>query len=115
MKCRHCNSKKTRVVVTKHHGNETWRYCRCESCQQTYKTIETYAVPKRGAAPGVQVHPNHIKRGESNHSSVLTEMNIKQIRELASQKQTYNQIATKFGIHKDTVFKIVNRKTWTHV
>jgi membrane-bound lytic murein transglycosylase B len=115
MKCRHCGSKHTKVVVTEHHGNETWRYCRCEKCDKTYKTIETYAIPKRGSVPGCKPHPNQVKRGEENHSAVLTENNIRTIRQLSKQHKTYQEIATQFGIHKDTVYKIVNLKSWKHV
>lgn len=115
MKCRYCSSTNTRVVCTERHGNETWRYNRCLDCDKTYKTIEVYAIAKRGAVPGQKPHPNSVKKGENNGSSVLTEANIKQIRELAKQHVTYPEIAKRFGIHKDTVFKIVKRKSWSHV
>lgn len=115
MRCRHCNSKHTRVTVTEHHGNETWRYCRCLACEQAYKTIETYAIPKKGQVPGRKGHPNNSKPGEANPSSVLTEDNIRTIRELSRQHVTYKAIATQFGINEGTVYRIVKRKTWTHV
>ena len=115
MKCRYCNSTNTRVTVTEPHGNETWRYCRCLDCDEKFKTIEIYAKPKPGPAPGKPVHPNTIKRGENNHNAVLNESNVKLIRELASQRQTYKEIADKFGVHYDTIYRIVNRKLWSHV
>ena len=64
---------------------------------------------------GVQQDNSRKARGERVGSAVLTETNILEIRRLASDKQTYNQIAKQFGIHKATVYKIVNRKSWTHV
>jgi hypothetical protein len=115
MKCRSCNSLNTKVTVTTHKLTETWRYCRCLDCNSRYKTIEKYAVLKRGAIPGVPQHINCRFKGEKNGTSVLTEANVLEIRRLASNKQTYVQIAKHFGIHKDTVFKIVNRKSWAHV
>jgi hypothetical protein len=115
MKCRKCNSKNTRVIVTEHQGNETWRYCRCLDCNTKYKTIETYAVKKRGSIPGKPQHVNCIKRGEEVGSSVLTEMNVKQIRQLALDNVKYDVIAHKFGIHKSTVYRIIKRKLWSHV
>jgi len=115
MKCRRCNSKNTRVVVTEAHGNETWRYCKCLDCDEKFKTIEVYAKSKPGPLPGSTVHPNTIKRGEENHNSVLTESNVKHIRELARQQFTYKEIADKFGIHYGTVYRIVKRKLWSHV
>ena len=115
MKCRSCNSTNTRVTATEHHGNESWRYCRCLDCKAHYKTIETYAVLKRGSIPGVKQHPNCYVKGEQVGTAVLTEANILEIRRLASDNQTYVQIAKRFGIHKDTVYKIIKRKTWSHV
>jgi DNA invertase Pin-like site-specific DNA recombinase len=58
---------------------------------------------------------NNQARGERISSSVLTEDNIREIRRLSAAKQTYVEIAKQFGIHKDTVYKIVNRKSWAHV
>ena len=115
MKCRQCNSKHTRVTCTQHQGHQTIRYCRCLDCSARYKTIETYESLKRGSPPGSPIHPNHIKRGEENNLSVLTESNVLRIRDLAKQHVTYKAIAKEYGIHKDTVYKIVKRKTWSHV
>lgn len=115
MLCRNCNSTNTRVVVTERKGYETWRYNRCLDCDSAYKTIERFEKPKRGAAPGVKSHPNHIKRGEENPWSVLTEENVKEIRLLAKNGETYSSISQRYGIHKHTVYKIVKRKLWAHV
>ena len=115
MKCRFCNSTNTRATCTQHKGNETWRYCRCLDCGFRYKTIETYAVPKRGAVPEVPQHVNCKAKGEQVGTSVLTTENVLEIRRLASENQTYVTIAKKFGIHKDSVYRIVKRKYWSHV
>ena len=115
MKCRQCNSTNTRVTVTEHHGKETWRYCKCLDCAAHYKTIETYAVLKRGAFPGIKQHANCHVKGSQVGTSVLTEANVLEIRKLATKNQTYVQIARQFGIHKDTVYRIVKRKCWSHV
>ena len=115
MRCRNCNSKNTRVTCTEHEGHQTIRYCRCLDCLTKYKTIETYAQPKRGSPPGYKPHPNQIKRGEDSHSAVLTEENVRQIRTLAENNTTYVAIAKQFGIHKGTVYRIVKRKRWKHI
>jgi DNA-binding CsgD family transcriptional regulator len=115
MKCRHCNSINTRVTATEHHGNESWRYCRCLDCEAHYKTIETYAILKRGSIPGVRQHVNCRKRGVDIGTSVLTEENVVEIRRRATENQTYVQIAKRFGIHQNTVYRIVKRKLWAHV
>ena len=115
MKCRFCGSLDTSVTVTEHHGNESWRYCRCATCDARFKTIETYALPKRGAVPGQKQHENCYVNGEQVGTAVLTEKNVREIRRLAADKQTYVLIAKRFGIHKDTVYKIVKHKLWSHV
>ncbi|MFZ9114487.1 MAG: helix-turn-helix domain-containing protein [bacterium] len=40
---------------------------------------------------------------------------MKNIRSLAADGVKYEEICKRFGIHKDTVYRIVKRKTWTHV
>ena len=115
MKCRFCGSADTSVTVTSHHGNESWRYCRCATCDARFKTIETYALPKRGAVPGKKQNENCCVKGEQVGTAVLTEKNVQEIRRLAAAKQTYVLIAKRFGIHKDTVYKIVKHKLWAHV
>lgn len=115
MRCRSCNSSNTKVTVTEHHKNETWRYCRCIDCGAKYKTIEQYAVPKRGPAPGWTAPPNCSKKGSENNASVLTEANVLDLRRMAAEGKTYVALAKEFGIHKDTVYRIVKRKRWTHV
>jgi DNA invertase Pin-like site-specific DNA recombinase len=103
------------VTVTEHHGNESWRYCRCATCDARFKTIETYALPKRGSVPGKKQHENCYVKGEQVGTAVLTEKNVQEIRRLAAAKQTYVLIAKRFGIHKDTVYRIVKHKLWAHV
>jgi hypothetical protein len=115
MRCRYCSSKETRVTCTKHKGNQTVRYCRCLKCDKRYKTIETYEIPKFGYPFGLPQHPNQRKRGEGIHSSVLTESNVRLIRDLAKQLVTYDNIAKQFGINKSTVYRIVKRRSWAHV
>lgn len=110
MRCPKCFSKQTRVTCTEHYENKTKRYCRCLDCQIRYSTIETYTKQFQP----ITLHPRQIKRGEECHLSVLTENNVRQIRLLAKEK-TYAVIAKDFGIHKDTVYKIVNFKSWDHV
>ena len=115
MRCRACNSLNTRVTSTFHkNAATTIRYCRCLDCKSRYQTLERYVTPKSGFMFGVKQNNNQAK-GERISTSVLTEDNVREIRRLSAAKQTYVQIAKQFGIHKDTVYKIVNRKSWAHV
>ena len=113
MRCRSCNSSNTKVTVTEHKVNETWRYCRCLDCKSRYKTIEKYAKSKPKISSRSQ--ETQFKQGETNPSSVLTEANVIELRRLVMKGQTYVEIAEKFGIHRDTVYRIANRKLWSHV
>jgi transcriptional regulator NrdR family protein len=115
MRCRACNSRNTRVTSTFHkNAATTIRYCRCLDCKARYQTLERYVTPKPGFIFGV-ARDNNQAKGERISTSVLTEDNVREIRKLSAAKQTYVQIAKQFGIHKDTVYKIVNRKSWAHV
>jgi DNA invertase Pin-like site-specific DNA recombinase len=84
-------------------------------CKAHYQTIETYAITKRGSMFGVQQNNTRKARGERVSTAVLTEANVREIRRLSFDKKTYVEIAKQFGIHKQTVYKIVNRKSWAHV
>jgi transcriptional regulator NrdR family protein len=110
MKCPSCSSANTRVISTKPKENLTKRYCRCLDCQKRYITLETHQVPPKQ----IKIHHRQIKYGEQNNFAVLTEDNVRDIRRLAKE-HTYNAIAKVYGIHKDTVYRIVNFKSWAHL
>jgi DNA invertase Pin-like site-specific DNA recombinase len=40
---------------------------------------------------------------------------VKRIRKLKAEGKTYKELAQLFKISRDTVFKIVHRKTWSHI
>jgi hypothetical protein len=109
MKCRHCNSINTRVTATEHHGNESWRYCRCLDCEAHYKTIETYAILKRGSIPGVRQHVNCRRRGVDIGTSVLTEENVREIRRRATENQTY--VSNCYKIWHTSKYRLPDRET----
>jgi hypothetical protein len=55
-------------------------------------------------------------KGELHPNSRLTEIDIRQIRELHLKKEkTYIEIAEIFKINKITVYKIVSRRAWKHI
>ena len=72
--------------------------------------MENYALPVKE----IKIYPHRIRRGEQNGFAVLTEDNVRAIRKLA-ETWTYKEIAKRYGIHKDTVYRIVNFKRWAHV
>jgi hypothetical protein len=110
MKCRLCQSSNTRVTCTKQEGSQTKRYRRCLDCEHRFISIEIYLKPPKPPSPYIRP----TRRGEDCNLAVLTESNVLDIRRLALNT-TYAAIAKQYGIHKDTVYRIVNRKLWTHL
>lgn len=56
-----------------------------------------------------------LRRGENHPSSRLTEIEVKEIRELRALGITQSEIASMFGIGKSTVGSIEKRDVWKHV
>jgi predicted DNA-binding protein YlxM (UPF0122 family) len=55
------------------------------------------------------------KVGSTNNSAKLTEDQVRQIRIKHKQGQTPLEIAEEFGIHRATVYHILNGRVWSHV
>lgn len=55
-----------------------------------------------------------VVRGEAHGSAKLTKTIVRAIRRAATT-QTQQEIATRYGIAKATVYCVVKRKTWAHV
>lgn len=116
MNCRKCGASETRVTVTQHKNDETWRYCRCLKCGERFKTVEVYAVKKPGPPPGRRhARAFNLPRGVDHGGSVLVEENIHEIRRLARGGITYEQIAKTFGVSRAYVGKICAYKAWAHL
>lgn len=54
-------------------------------------------------------------RGESNLSSKLTEMQVKQVIKLSSEGYSKNQICKEFNISRCTVHRLTKGKSWKHL
>lgn len=114
MLCWHCGGKNTRVIATQPGQRFTRRYCKCLDCNGRFHTIERYERDKPGPLPGTPRKRN-ISRGEGHGAAVLTERDIVLIRELYQQGQTLTAIAKRFGVSRQHISKIANRKSWTHI
>jgi DNA invertase Pin-like site-specific DNA recombinase len=67
----------------------------------------------RGDRHAFMLHPERRPRGERNGSAKLTETTVRDIRALiATGGIGPVEIARRFGIHRTTVHRIVNRKIW---
>lgn len=58
--------------------------------------------------------PN-LKAGSRNNNSKLTEDAVTDIRKMYSEGFRQKDIAEKYGVKRNTVWDIVNRKSWTHI
>lgn len=113
MRCRQCGSKRTRVTVTEHKAEETWRYCRCLECKVHFKTVERYDRGKPGPKLGSRQATK--LQGSTNPASVLTEADVVNLRFMASRGVSNAALAVKFGVVPATVSRIIHCKMWTHV
>jgi len=53
--------------------------------------------------------------GENHSQSKLVSEEIIQIRQRYEQGETQSALAREFGVHKSTIWEIVNRKIWAHL
>lgn len=53
--------------------------------------------------------------GEDNSQSVLTEQDVREIRKLRKDGNTYTSIAKIFGVNIQTVCNVCSGKSWSHV
>jgi hypothetical protein len=54
-------------------------------------------------------------QGESHGNHILTEAEVLEIRELSATGVSVAELAEQFGVHKDTIYGIINRKSWRHI
>jgi hypothetical protein len=70
----------------------------------------------RGANNGKYTHPECTPIGEQHWKSKLTALDVRLIRSIYAKGLLDGiHLAKKFGVHHDTVYSVLNRKTWSHV
>jgi len=109
MKCRACSSTNTRVTCTEQASDVTNRWCRCLDCKSKFKTIERYAVAKP-----IPLDP-HVLRGNKNPNAKLNALQVQTIRHLHQKGYSNGQIALRLKMHRSTICKIVNYKTYKNI
>jgi transcriptional regulator NrdR family protein len=110
MKCRSCNSSNTRVTSTDRLSDlVTKRYCRCLDCGEKFRTVERYEVAKPIALK------SNLTTRTAHFNSKLTPYQVRTIRHLHQTGFSNGQIALKLQMHRSTICKIVNYKTFKHV
>ncbi len=55
------------------------------------------------------------RKGIKNHRARLNNVQVIQIREMASQGHFQREIAKKFSVHQGTISRIVLHKNWNHI
>ena len=69
-----------------------------------------------GWIKGEKQHPNCVKRGENNGISILTEMDVVEIRaKFIPRKYTRRMLAEEYGVKECTIKDVILRKSWRHV
>lgn len=114
MRCRSCGGR-TRVVHTQQKDDGAHRWLRCLECEALTRTLETYVLNHKPGPPPGRPKRGGIARGSRNANAVLTEDDVLHLRQEADQGALQEDLATKYGIHPDTVSRIVRRKLWRHV
>jgi len=59
---------------------------------------------------------HQVYRGEANQAATLTADQVRDLRHLAETTDlSYREIGERFGVDKATAWRVVQRKTWTHL
>lgn len=94
-------------------GSHRWR--RCNTCNQLFRTLETYFRKRKpGPIPG-RPRPGARAQGSRNGASVLTEADVRRLRQQAAQGVANYRLAAEYGIAAATVSRIIHRKLWSHI
>jgi len=62
-----------------------------------------------------RVQKGRSARGEKNGNAHLSAKEVRQIRELRHSGITFQELISKFGVHRTTIYNIVKGRTWRHV
>jgi hypothetical protein len=113
--CQWCNGP-TRVLDTRLGPQGHRRRLQCQSCGQLTRSIETYESGRRmpGPLPGVK-RRRSARQGASNGRSVLTDADIRRLREQAAAGTPRAVLAKRYGVTPNHVTRIVRRRAWRHV
>lgn len=102
MNCPQCGDI-SRVINLERRADGSHRWRRCVACGCRFRSLEVIFKP---AGP---------RCGEDVHWAVLTEDNVRDIRNRFQRGETLTFLSDVFGVHRDTIRYIVQRKSWKHV
>lgn len=104
-----------RISYQLHHGLIPKGKCICHTCDIEHCVNPNHlwaGTQKENIADCVKKKRNNI--GERNSRSKLTEHSIRLIR-LAYPETNGPTLATRFGVHLQTIYRIVHRHNWKHI
>ena len=93
-----------RVISTDHRMDGTHRWYRCPDCSHRVRTVER-----------VMTNPPPLQRGENNHNAVLSDDDVRRMRQRRQNGLTLAALAGEYGIARSTVASIVAGKSWSHL
>ena len=98
-------------------GAQHWTH---QSPERISRGDEHYArlQPERlahGDRNGSRLHPESVPRGENQHLAKLTDDGVRDIRTRCANGTLMRDLATEFGVSRQTIHRIVHRETWKHV
>lgn len=77
-----------------------------------YSVCKTY---HRGAEHWSAKQPDRVLRGERVPTARLTEVDVRSIRTRRACGESFPEIAARYGVTKQAIWRIVNRIAWAHV
>lgn len=93
----------TRVTTTIQKDDGTHRWIRCQDCDHSFRTREQVFID------------GNSYRGEAVSNAVLTEDDIRLIRERREEGWSYRRLASVYGINESHLAAICARRAWAHV
>ena len=114
LECGSTNNISTSIKVSKS-GRRIRRFRKCQDCGHTFRTTQLAELHDDDARFWHHKKDDG-KQGCENHNSAFTEENIRDIREdFQLEEMDIKSIATKYGVHRATIERIVKRQTYKNV
>jgi len=59
--------------------------------------------------------PEKLRRGTANNKAKFTDSDVLNIRGLHQRGETVTFLGARFGVHRETIRRLINKKTWMHI
>lgn len=78
--------------------------------------LGTEVPTTQGARHWTKRMPERLRRGSAHPAAKLTESAVRAIRQLYADKMAPMEwLAVCYGVHRETISRIVRRETWRHL